>query len=78
MLKCIIMQVLRQRSLYSLVHESRQRFFSHVGRKKIIKKNNSMSQIFFGGKNKKNTQMSVFFSCWAHFQPVGGIMDQRI
>ncbi len=31
-----------------------------------------------GGKNKKNTQMSVFFPRWAHFQLVGGIVDQRI
>ncbi len=36
----------RQHSLYSLVHESRQGFFSHVGGKKNNKKNFT-SQIFF-------------------------------
>ncbi len=29
-------------------------------------------------KIEKNTQMSVFFSRQAHFQLVGGIVDQRI
>ncbi len=32
----------------------------------------------FRGKSKKNTPMSVFFSHRAHFQVVGGIVDQRI
>ncbi len=43
----------------------------------LVKKNPTLL-VMSEEKNKKNIQTSVFFSRLAHFQLVGGIVDQRI
>ena len=70
----------RQHSLYSFVHETRQGFSSHVRQKKnttdLVKK--ILLFLACWRKVLKKTFECHFFSRRAHFEHVGGMVDQRI